>query len=107
MSKQAIQKTINTEKQNRHIEGKKGSKGRSLLDIDAQELLDLYFNNGDIKYSNEGRITKECFTHSSIIGRWLRPGTLEYTQTNRGTIHYSNTGAHIVPSQPKNYQEGK
>jgi len=100
-------KTINWDKQNRHLEGNIESKDRSILMLDAQVLLDQYYNNGDAKYKNKGIVTKESFTHCEIIGRWFDIGTGKYVNTKRGTIHYSKTGAHIVPSKPIYLKEGE
>ena len=44
---------------------------------------------------------KETFVHVNEIGIW-KDKQGNYCKTNRGTIHYSNTGAHIVPSMPIN-----
>ena len=45
---------------------------------------------------------REVFdTGDEIIGENVDPVTQESTPTPRGTIHYGNRGAHIVPAPPR------
>ena len=100
----AVNKKINPEKQGRHIQSSKGYlPGRSYLydGVDAQELVDKYHGTGRPEISRIG-IWKnvENVSIESNIGVRVDPNTGEETHTNRFTIHYSNTGAHVVPAKP-------
>ena len=98
-----INKTINAEKQNRHMRDNSGYiEGRSYLlkGIDAQRLVDKYHGTGRPEISMSG-IWKnvETVTADRNIGVNINPETGEETVTNRFTIHYSKTGTHIVPAE--------
>jgi len=95
-------KTVNTEKQIRHIRNNEGYiEGRSyLLDgTDAQELVDKYHGTGELELSWNGSWTnKEFVIADKIIGININLETNKETPTNRFIIHYSKTGTHIVPT---------
>ena len=98
----AVNKTINPEKQNRHnISSNEYIKGRSylLLGIDAQELVNRYHGTGHVAISKGIWKNKETVTIDKVIGIHVDRLTGEETATNRFTIHYSNTGAHVVPAK--------
>lgn len=61
----------------------------------AQELLDKYAGTGHIP--SKGR---EVVNFDHKIGKAYDLETGKYIETNRGTIHYSKVGAHIVPTKP-------
>ncbi|MEW3992947.1 T7SS effector LXG polymorphic toxin [Bacillus altitudinis] len=61
----------------------------------AQELLDKYAGTGHIP--SKGR---EVVKFDYKIGKAYDLETGKYIETNRGTIHYSKDGAHIVPTKP-------
>ncbi|WP_282068193.1 T7SS effector LXG polymorphic toxin [Bacillus pumilus] len=61
----------------------------------AQELLDKYAGTGHIP--SKGR---EVVKFDHKIGKAYDFETEKYIETNRGTIHYSKDGAHIVPTKP-------
>ncbi|WP_456266662.1 MULTISPECIES: T7SS effector LXG polymorphic toxin [unclassified Bacillus (in: firmicutes)] len=61
----------------------------------AQELLDKYAGTGHIP--SKGR---EVVKFDHKIGKAYDLETGKYIETNRGTIHYSKDGAHIVPTKP-------
>jgi len=98
-----ISKTVNTEKQNRHIRNSGAYlEGRSyLLDgIDPQGLVDRYHGTGEAKFTEAGRWkNKELIDADRIIGISINPATGEETATKRFVIHYSKTGVHIVPAE--------
>lgn len=99
----AVNKTINPEKQNRHILGS-GSyiNGRSyLLDgVDAQALVDMYHGTGYVPLNHAGKWkNKETVSLDHWIAVNVNPVTGEKNVTNRFTIHYSRTGTHVVPSE--------
>jgi len=98
-----IDKTVNTEKQNRHIRNSdKYVEGRSYLldDVNAQELVDKYHGTGEIDVTRKGIWkNKEYVTVDRNIGVDINPDTGVETASNRFTIHYSKTGTHIVPAK--------
>lgn len=97
-----IDKTVNAEKQNRHIRGNSEyDEGRSfLLDgIDPQELVDRYHGTGEISFTRKGEWDrKEIITADMIIGVSVDKTTNKRTPTQKFKIHYSKTGTHIVPT---------
>jgi hypothetical protein len=98
-----IDKSVNMEKQNRHIRGSDSYvEGRSyLLDgINPQELVDMYHGTGEEKFTQSGKWkNKEVITADSNIGINIDPATGMESITNKFTIHYSKTGTHIVPAE--------
>ena len=99
-----VDKTVNIEKQNRHIRGtREYVKGKSyLLDgVDPQGLVDRYHGTGRAEKAKSGMWTnKETIIADRNIGVNVSRDTHVETITNRFTIHYSNTGTHIVPTNP-------
>jgi len=99
-----VDKTVNVEKQNRHIRGTcEYTDGRSYLfdDVDAQELVNRYHGTGRAERAKPGMWTnRETITADRSIGVKVDPDTHVETTTNRFTIHYSNTGTHVVPAKP-------
>lgn len=100
----AVNKTINPEKQSRHIldsDGYVAGKSYLLDGVNAQELVDKYANTGRAELTSSGNWkNKETVTADMHIGVRVDPNTLEGTLTNRFVIHYSRTGTHIVPTKP-------
>jgi len=98
-----VNKTINPDKQNRHIRGSpRYIEGRSyLLDgVDAQGLVDRYHSTGDAKFTEFGNWkNRETVVSDRDIGVNIDENTREETLTNKFTIHYGKTGAHIVPTR--------
>jgi hypothetical protein len=100
----AVNKTINPEKQAIHNrDNERYIAGRSYLlpGVNAQELVDKYHGTGDIKTKKAtGEWKKrEVIIAGRDIGVEIDPKTGAETITNRFTIHYSNTGTHIVPTK--------
>ncbi|MBR5539390.1 MAG: hypothetical protein IKU61_05770 [Clostridia bacterium] len=93
-------KKIHAGKQGKHILGHNNyQKGKSILNISnetAQKLVDKYSGTGRRIGSN-----KEIVDFKRIIGKYVDPKTGKTYDTTVGTIHYSKTGTHIVPGQPK------
>jgi len=98
-----IDKTVNTEKQNRHIRGtREYVEGRSYLfdDVNPQELVDKYHGTGFMPINGRGEWKSvETVSTEEDIGVEVNPDTMTKTPTNRFTIHYSKTGTHVVPSE--------
>jgi len=98
-----IDKTVNAEKQNRHIRGSsKYVEGRSyLLDgVDAQALVDRYHGTGNLERSKIGQWSnRETIIADVDIGVCINILTGKKNITNRFTIHYSGTGTHVVPAE--------
>ena len=97
-----IDKTVNVEKQNRHIRGSREYvEGRSyLLDgVDAQGLVNQYHGTGVPELSWDGSWTsREFVVADRNIGVSVNAITREETPINRFKIHYSKTGTHVVPT---------
>ena len=99
----AVSKTVNAEKQNRHVRSSPGYiPGRSYIFGDAQTaqmLVNDYSGKGEPKISRSGKWNnRESVVADVNIGVCIDPNTGEETRTNRFTIHYSKTGVHIVPA---------
>jgi len=99
-----IDKTVNDEKQNRHIRGtREYIDGRSYLfdGIDPQELVNKYHGAGWMPITKQGEWrNREIIVADNDIGVDVDRDTKNETITNRFTIHYSNTGTHVVPTKP-------
>ena len=100
----AVNKQVNPEKQGRHdVSSKYYVKGRSYLlpGVDAQQLVDRYHGTGEVRLNRTGDkwINKEFVAADKDIGVNVNPATGIETVTNRFTIHYSNTGTHVVPTE--------
>ena len=97
-----VNKTINTEKQARHIRGRDGYiKGRSYLidNIDAQELVNKFHGTGKPGIAKNSTWNhKETIATDKIIGIVIDQNTKIEIPTTRFRIHYSKTGTHIVPT---------
>lgn len=87
---------IHAGKQGKHIVGHSNFiVGRSILSADANALLKSHAGKGTM--INE---YKERVNFGKIIGEYYNDTTKHYYPTTKGIIHYSKTGAHIVPSAP-------
>ena len=94
---------INQGKQSRHIKGMDGYvQGRSYVTVGKDELqaiVNKYAGTGEIQRSVKGVFMhKEIITIDHQIGVSINPETLEETPTNQAYIHYSKSGAHVVPT---------
>ena len=97
-------KSIHIGKQGKHIVGHNNYvKGKSILNISidkAQNLVKKYSGTGQQIGANKERVN-----FKTIIGKYVDPKTGKAYDTTVGTIHYSNSGTHIVPSRPVNWRE--
>lgn len=100
--------TINPDKNNKHIEGTKEyfayikkNPNASILTIDSekeQSIIDDYAGFGMKKRKKNGEFeNKEVITTDEIIG-YVYDINGEKVYTKKGTIHYSKTGTHLVPT---------
>ena len=97
-----ISKTINADKQNRHIKGSRGYiDERSYLDgnlAEAQRLVDELSTTGeDVFDSNGNWKNKERVVSDKIIGAHVDNKNGKETRTKAAVIVYSKTGSHIYP----------
>jgi RHS repeat-associated protein len=91
-------------KQGKHVEGANNYQpGRSILTHkDPQALLDEFAGTGQPVSGTRGMPGfKERVDFREQIGLYVDPQTGVATPTQRGIIHYSKEGAHIVPARPK------
>ena len=93
-------KRIHEGNQGKHIPGHNNyQKGKSVFTGStekAQELINKYAGTGQWIPPNKERID-----FGEVIGTYIDRDTGKAYETTRGTIHYSQTGAHIVPAAPK------
>lgn len=89
-------------RQGKHIPGHNNynpNAGRSIFHgslAHAQELIDNFGGTGTWHGAN-----KEIVIFGEEIGTWVSRDGSKRLPTTRGTIHYSSTGAHIVPANPR------
>ena len=97
-----IKLEINHEKQAKHIKGEPEYKeGKSYLTIsekEAQEIINQKSGAGIVVLDKNGKWkNKELINCDSQIGIDVDSNTGEETSTDKGTIHYSKAGTHLVP----------
>lgn len=97
-----VSKTININKQNRHIKGSDGYiMGRSYIKgniEDTQKLVDELSGTGKPIIDSKGNWTnKERVEASETLGVHVNPDDNSETETKKATIVYSKTGSHIIP----------
>jgi hypothetical protein len=91
-------KTLNAEKQARHMLGSKDYiAGRSSTTLDNSELQEIINTKSGTGIRSKGG-TRERITAVRIIGTSINPKYGHKTLTDNATIHYSNTGTHLVPT---------
>lgn len=94
---------LNKEKQARHVLGSGYKKGKSYLepDIDPEKLYNELKGTGSAIVDKNGNwLRKEVVAAPYIIATNIDKNG-EATKTHYATIHYSNTGSHIVPRKEK------
>ncbi len=110
LSSSAVSTKLDSKKQDKHIEGTKAYKNAiakgihpSRLTIDQNEiptLIDRYTKEGEARILDNGSI-RVTFTYDKPIGVSCNPSGAKESVTSVGEIHYSKTGAHIVPIEQK------
>ena len=103
-----IKLEINHEKQAKHIKGEPEYKeGKSYLTIsekEAQEIINQKSGAGIVVLDKNGKWkNKELINCDSQIGIDVDSNTGEETSTDKGTIHYSKTGTHLVPRKEEKH----
>ncbi len=97
-------KNIHIGKQGKHIVGHNNyKKGKSILNVSTDTAQSLVK-----KYSGTGRkigANREKVNFKRVIGKYVDPKTGKAYDTTIGTIHYSNSGTHIVPEKPINWRK--
>ena len=100
--------------QNKHIQGTKEFEQKleqmkrtdptgqpSILEVDAQTLVDKYKGTGEILLPTGRPYPQENITANEIIGKtWLRDRQ-RYMDTDAFRIHYSKTDVHVHPVYPQ------
>lgn len=96
-----VSKTVNAEKQNRHIKGSKGYiTGRSYINgnlEDTQNMVNQLSGTGVPVMAKDKWQKKERVSSETVIGVHVDPKTQEETETRHALIVYSKTGSHIIP----------
>lgn len=93
-------------KQGKHIPGHKNYQpGKSTLSITVSEADELIKEKGGTGKLVAPNSNKERVDFGIQIGTYKNPKTGEALPTTKGIIHYSKTGAHIVPSNPNSEEE--
>lgn len=89
-------------KQAKHLPGQPNhdaSKSTITVSIlELQHLVELKAGTGIWRYPN-----REIVDFGVLIGMHRDSNTGTLRQTPRGTIHYSKSGAHVVPAYPRPY----
>ena len=103
-----IKLEINHEKQAKHIKGEPEYKeGKSYLTIsekEAQEIINQKSGAGIVVLDKNGKWkNKELINCDSQLGIDVDSNTGEETSTDKGTIHYSKTGTHLVPRKEEKH----
>lgn len=103
-----IKLEINHEKQAKHIKGEPEYKeGKSYLTIsekEAQEIINQKSGTGIVVLNKNGEWkNKELINCDSQIGFDVGSNTGKETPTDKGTIHYSKTGTHLVPRKEEKH----
>ncbi len=94
-------KTVHSGRQDKHIVGSNNyTSGRSVFSgttRQAETLIKQYSGTGQPLGPNKERVD-----FGKPIGRYVDSTTGKSYPTIMGIIHYSKSGAHIVPAKPKN-----
>ncbi len=69
----------------------------TISEAEAQSIINQKSGTGKIIKNQDGRPTKEMIQCDKEIGVDVDQYTKKETVTDKGTIHYSKTGTHLVP----------
>lgn len=70
-----------------------------LSNMQIQTIINNHYNDGEVLI--QGGQFKRIITEKENLGYFGDRKTGKYIPTNRATIHYSKSGAHLVPAPPK------
>lgn len=70
-----------------------------LSNMKIQTIINNHYNDGEVLI--QGGQFKRIITEKENLGYFGDRKTGKYIPTNRATIHYSKSGAHLVPAPPK------
>lgn len=94
-------KTVHSGRQDKHIVGSNNyTAGRSVFSgttRQAETLIKQYSGTGQRLGNNKERVD-----FGKVIGHYVDDSSGKSYPTTMGIIHYSKSGAHIVPAKPKN-----
>ena len=86
-------------KQAKHLPGQPNhDASKSTITVSITELQDLVERNAGTGEWYSGR---ETVDFGVVIGIYRNSKAPRGKPTTRGTIHYSKTGAHVVPAEPR------
>lgn len=100
-----ISRTINAQKQARHLQGDGYIAGRSYLTVEKAELqalVDQYAGTGELIRRGGG--LQEIIHTNHTIGYAIDPVTGNASETADVKIHYSKTGTHMVPYKEQKHE---
>lgn len=93
-------------KQGKHIPGHNNYQlGKSTLSITISEADKLIQEKGGTGKFITPNCNKERIDFNIQIGIYKNPKTGETLSTTKGIIHYSKSGAHIVPANPNSEED--
>lgn len=83
---------------------KRVSEGRipsytNLSNMEVQKIINEHSLKGHVRKSKDGQF-KEVIELEQELGSFGDRQNNKYVSTNRGTIHYSKDGTHLVPAPP-------
>lgn len=94
-------KTVHKGRQDKHIVGSNNyTQGRSVFSgtqKQAENLIKQHSGTGQPLGPNKERVD-----FGKVIGNYVDDSSGKSYPTTMGIIHYSKSGAHIVPAKPKN-----
>ena len=70
-----------------------------MSNMEIQTIINKYCCKGDVRKYKDGQF-REVIKTDDFKGMYGDRETGKYIPTNRGTIHYSKAGTHIVPAAP-------
>ena len=91
---------FNTYKKGRNEKGRTVQNILTINDTQVQKLINDFAGKGEPKkVKNNASVNVEYAEANFIVGKYYSDG--KYYDTKRFAIHYSKSGAHIIPVGPK------
>ena len=88
-----------SEKYNKRIENEEFPSYTEMSNMEIQKIINNNCLKGDVRKYKDGQF-REVIKTDDFKGMYGDRETRKYIPTNRGTIHYSKDGTHIVPAAP-------